>query len=748
MKPKYLKRPHGGEETVEYLMQKGFSRGVAEALSARGVCQANFDDFFGDSMCFHSPFEMANMAEAVETISYVVESGGSILIYGDYDADGLTASSILSLYFTDNGIDNDILIPSRDEGYGLHADKVIAAFERKYYDLVLTVDCGISNAQEVAEIATELGVEVVVTDHHELPEVLPDCICVNPKLGYPFPYLAGAGVAWKLVEALSSRETAAQYACLAAIGTIGDVMPMQDENRSIVKLGLQNFNHKSLMKLAELAHCSKHLTSDDVAMKLAPRINAAGRVGNPQAALDVLLCRDKVDNAKINKLLELNEQRRQALDEILANSDELCNAATVYSERMVFIYNDSWQHGLLGLIANRFKEKYKVPAIVMTLDGDNYIGSARCIDTLDLFEIFTKCKDCLVKYGGHKASVGFSVAKQQLGQLRAALCEVLKNLDDSCFERHMYYDVELGKDCTVSEVHALSERLQPMLSQDKIICRVTDSVKSANAFGKEGAHLSATLSCGLELKGFRYGTYAPLIRNGANVDVLCSVEVDSFSGKLCGMVEDITLANSVCFDDFYKLNLLKNFTVEPVQFVGHEAVVPLLNGNSVAVVFDDYETYLSYCDKYNLDDFCVDIFFDNSVSNKTVVVSPTEDYCYDKYKTVVCFARKGIHRRLPDKTVFVEVESAREDLYQLAMDRDICLAVYAALKRKDKFDSIKGVYDKYLSSKLTLVQFVVAVRVFEELGLIKVVDDFNVEFNTSQKTDLSNSQIFLVFQAK
>ena len=746
MKHKYLKRPNADGVAVEYLMERGFTQGVAEALSARGVCEANFEDFFGDKLTFHSPFDMANMAEAVETISYVAESGGSILIYGDYDADGLTASSILSLYFSDNGIDNDVIVPTRQEGYGLHAEKVLKAFEDKFYDLVLTVDCGISNAEEVAKIVSELGVEVIVTDHHELPEVLPDCICVNPKLGYPFPYLAGAGVAWKLVEALAGREVAAQYSCLAAIGTIGDVMPMQDENRSIVKLGLDNFNHKSLIKLAELAGCSKPLTSSDVAMKICPRINAAGRVGNPQAALDVLLCRDKADSAKLNKLAELNDLRRQTFDEIVADSDKMCNPDTIYRERMVFLYSDSWQHGLLGIVANRYKEQYKVPSVVMTLDGDNYVGSARGIDTVDLFEVFTKCKDCLVKFGGHKASLGFSVDKNRLHELRAALSAVLSELDDSCFEQRLYYDLELGKDCNASDVMRLCEKLQPMLPQDKLICKVSDSVQFASTFGKDNAHLMATLASGLEIKGFRFAQYAPIIRNGANVELLCSLVVDAYTGNVCGMIEDVTLNNSVCFDDLYKLNLLKNFTTESAKFVDEQEAAKLLSSNNVAVVFDDYETYLAYCDRYGFEDFSVDVFFDNSVSNKTVVISPVENYRYDKYGAVVCFARKGLRRKLPDRAVFVEVAGAREDLYQLAIDRDVCLSVFAALKRKDKFDSVKGVYDKYLSGKLSYHQFVVALRVFEELKLITVVDAYNVEFNASEKTDLSNSQIYTTFQ--
>ncbi|MCH5157019.1 MAG: DHH family phosphoesterase [Clostridiales bacterium] len=746
MKNRFVKRPPADVKSVEFLIDKGFSQHIAEALSARGINEDTFDDFSGQ-LTFHSPFEMSNMREAVDTINEVIDCGGSVLIYGDYDADGLTAASILSLYFSDNGVDNDVIIPTRDEGYGLHAENVFRAFENNFYDLLITVDCGISNAAEVQKIVNELGVEVIVTDHHELPEVLPDCICVNPKLGYPFPYLAGAGVAWKLVEALAGREVAAKYSDLACIGTIGDIMPMQDENRSIVKLGLSNRGHKSIQKLAELSNCSTELNVNDISMRIVPKINAAGRVGLPQVALSVLLCRDKADSVQINKLLELNDQRKRILDEITIQSDEMCNAKTIARERMVFLYSDTWQHGLLGIVASRYKEKYKLPAIVMTLDGDEYVGSARGIETLDLFDLFTQCKQHLLRYGGHKASVGFSVAKDCLNDFRQAMASALGALDATLFEKVFYYDIDLGNDCDVTEVMDITQQLQPLLPQDKIICRVTDSVKFANAFGKDDAHLSVTLSRGLEVKGFfKYGVYAPFIRNGANVDLLCSLEVDNYSKKICGIIEDFTLCNSVCFDEFYRLNLLKNFVTDDIRFDDVHDINKVLAMESVIVAFDDYETYLAYCDKYDLTDFYVDVFFDNSVANKTVVVSPLGNYCFDRYSNVVAFSRKGIVRKLPHGTKYFEVTPANSDLYDLELARDVCLKVYQALKRKDKFDSIKGVYDKYLANSLSYAQYVVALRVFEELKLIAIVDNYSVKFDTSVKQDLSNSSIFRTFQ--
>lgn len=744
MKEKYKKREAVERFKLE-LLDKGFSSSIAETLSARGIGADNFDNYFSDKLTFHSPFDMPNMREAVEIISYVVECGGSILVYGDYDADGLTASSILALYFRDNGIDCDVIVPTRDEGYGLHADKVIEAFQEKYYDLVITVDCGISNAEDVSRIIEELGVEIIVTDHHELPDVMPGCICVNPKLGYPFANLAGAGVAWKVVEALAGREVASKYSELAAIGTIGDIMPMLDENRSIVKLGLENRNHKSLQKLVELSRCPSNLTSSDIAMKITPKINAAGRMGQPYAALEVLLCRDKADIAKVNKLMDLNEQRKVVLENIIAESEKMIDDLQVWQERMVFIISNHFPHGLLGIVASRYKEKYNVPSIVMTLDNDNYVGSARCVDGIDLYEVFYQCRDYLIKFGGHKASVGFSVAKEQLENFKAMLIKIFAQYQNEVFEKKIYYDIEISKECKVSDVVKLTDRLQPLLPQDRFVCRAKDIVKFANAFGKDNAHLSITLTSGLEIKGFNKGAYAPFIRNGASVDVLFSLEADSYTNNICGLLEDISLCNSVCFDEFYRLNLLKNFVVAKRNYVNNKNIADCLTQNSVLAIFDDYETFLKYSDEFDFSEFFIDVFFDNSVSRKTVVISPIDGYKFEKYQYVIAFVKKDMCRKLPSHATFFAVEPANESLYELYLDREICSKAFFALKHKGKFESLKSVYDKLLLDKITYPQYLVALRVFEELELIKIIDKYTVELNTDIKSDLQKSSIYNYF---
>ncbi len=744
MKQKYTKRQSNDQQSVEFFTEQGMPRAFAEVLCARGVTEQNSKSFFGES--FHSPFEMKNMQEAVETISYLLEEGGSVLICGDYDADGLTASSILSLFFTDNGVDNDVIIPTRDEGYGLHADLVLKAFEKKFYDLIITVDCGISNREEVAKIVEELDAEIIVTDHHELPEILPDCLCVNPKMGYPFPNLAGAGVAWKLVEALAGREVAANYSELAMIGTVGDLMPMMDENRSLVQMGLAHRNHKSLKKLAELSRCSEQLTVNDVAMRIAPKINAAGRMGEPQTALKLLLARDKADSQTANALLKLNEQRKGLVDTLIADADAKLDEAKIRRERLVFLCGD-WPHGIVGIAAARYKEKYNLPTAVLTKDENGvFVGSARGVDGIDLFEVFSACSDLLTKFGGHKASVGFSVSEENLLLLNNRLTEVLCSLPADCFEKKFYYDADLADMSTVDDCYKFAQTLQPLLPQDKPLFRVCDSVKFASTFGKDNLHLSVVLNGGLELKSFyKFAEYAPFIKNGASVEALISLDYDDYSKHVYGIIEDIHLLNSVCFDRFYKLNFLQNFQAKKEDCIDKAQMEELLSGSSVLAVFDDYETYLKQSETWNLDDFFVDVFFESSPFSKTAVISPNADYPFSKYEKVVYFCNNGALRVLPENAVYFAVQPANKQLYSVGLNREICVAAYAKLKKKGSFESIKSVFDKYLTGVMDYEQYVVALRVFQQLGFIKIVDKFTVDFLPSAKNDLENSPVFKYF---
>ena len=748
MKERYTKRKTTNIDGVNDLLDMGLPQNLAEVMATRGVTAENYSYYFSDNY-FHSPFDMKNMQEAVEVVSYILQDGGSILIYGDYDVDGLTASSMLSLFFADNGVDNDVIIPTREDGYGLHADLVIKAFKQKYYDLVLTVDCGISNRDDVEKIIEELDAEIIVTDHHELPETLPNCLCVNPKMGgYPFKNLAGAGVAWKLIEALAGREVAAKYSAFAMLGTIGDSMDMLDENRSIVKTGLSHLpQHKSVQKLVELSKCAKNLTAAELAMKVTPKINAPGRMGQPYVALQTLLARDRVNTPVIEQLLELNTQRIAASKQLDTDAFAACDWPTISKERVAFVYGDNFNHGMLGPLASHLLEKYGYPAIVMAKKQDgNYAGSSRANDGVDLFGAFCQCQDLLVKYGGHKAAVGFTVAAENLDKLRQRFSQLMQPLDQSVFAKELYYDVDLTDNARIEEMYDFVEKMQPFLPEGNIVFRVRDFVASSKCFGKDNDHFSATLNSGLEIKGFYKGQYKPFLKSGADVEALITLEMDEYSHRVCGIVKDAHLCNSVCFDELYKLNFLQNFTVGDVDYVSMQQAAKLLKEKSVLAIFDDAETYIETSGKLPLDDFEVDFFLDDGIAQKTVVISPLNTFQFDKYSNVVCFCKRGMRRILPQNAVYAQVAPANDQLYEVELDRNVCALTFAALKKKSQYDSVKGVFDKYLMGKMQYEQYVVALRVLQELNFLKIEDKYTVTFLPAEKSDLANSALFRCFQ--
>ncbi|MBR5145319.1 MAG: DHH family phosphoesterase, partial [Clostridia bacterium] len=298
MKSRYKQREFNFDfQDIKVVSERfGFDDQNDFLLKKFGVNSDVATDFFSDGeKGLLDPFLMKNMDIAVEKINFAKENNHKILIFGDYDADGISAAAILKLFFDETGIDSFVYLPKRSEGYGLKIETLMRLYKEEKFDLVVTVDCGITAVDEVEFIKKILRVDVLVTDHHEPGEKLPNCVCINPKLGYPFRDLSGSGVALKLVQALSSYEVAKSFCDLASIGTIADIMPMESENRAIVKIACRNVNNLGLKELliANKIEINK-LDCNSMAIKVCPKINAAGRVDEPMVALDLLLAQSDV----------------------------------------------------------------------------------------------------------------------------------------------------------------------------------------------------------------------------------------------------------------------------------------------------------------------------------------------------------------------------------------------------------------------------------------------------------------------
>ncbi|MDE5729160.1 MAG: DHH family phosphoesterase, partial [Clostridia bacterium] len=351
----------------------GLCEDTVKILYGRGIrAKDDVIKFMHPSMeHFISPYKMSGMREAVELIKRARDEEWSVVVYGDYDADGVCAATILGNSLRDFGIEPYVCVPERKDGYGLSAALIDGIFDEYFPQLFITVDCGISCADEVDYIK-ELGAEVIVTDHHELPERIPDCICINPKFndGYIYDNLCGAGVAFKVGCALNG-ESAYKYLDFAAIATVADSVPLTGENRDIVYEGLKLINSNPKECYSYFLNKNDCANSHTIAFSVAPKINAAGRMGDAKAALSLFNSTDKSEIFTLAaKLSEYNLERQKYCDELYSSAKEMLKADGGGFGNIIMLYNENWNSGFVGIVAARLAEEYSRPAILFVKNGD------------------------------------------------------------------------------------------------------------------------------------------------------------------------------------------------------------------------------------------------------------------------------------------------------------------------------------------------------------------------------------------
>ncbi|MBM7561617.1 single-stranded-DNA-specific exonuclease RecJ [Fusibacter tunisiensis] len=379
----------------------------------------------------HDPMLLIDMDLAKARIEQAVEKRESIWIYGDYDVDGITSIVILSKYFEYIGHQAFHYIPSRqDEGYGI-SEMGIDAIKAQGGQLIITVDCGIT-AVEQAAYAKSQGIDLIITDHHECQEELPDAIAVvNPKRGgYPFQMLAGCGVALKLAQAMlgdAFEKFYTQIIDIAALGTVADIVPLVDENRIITKIGLEHMNHTSnpgvQALLAEANLTDREVTAGHIGFVIAPRINASGRIGNPTIAVDMLLEKDYFKALEIAKSLSVLNAERQAQERAIMEEADyyIRHHIDLENERILLVVGENWHTGIIGIVASKLTEKYERPAIVLNVEDGMAKGSARSVTGISIFEVLSTFKHYFEKFGGHEQAAGLSFKAENISALKAAL---------------------------------------------------------------------------------------------------------------------------------------------------------------------------------------------------------------------------------------------------------------------------------------------------------------------------------------
>ena len=545
-------RWNGGEydqAAAQRLREAGYPALLAAVLAARGVSAPEETAPFleREERLTWSPLLMRDMDRAVERIGRALADGERIAVFGDYDVDGITATVLVVDYLRSRGADCLKYIPRRiEDGYGLGRE-ALKSLRDQGVTLVITVDCGVTGVEE-ARYAREIGMDLVITDHHECKEVLPDAVAVvDPRredCPYPFKHLAGVGVALKLVLALGQgREEAlfARYCTLAAIGTVADVMRMSGENRAIVQRGLRAIASTDFLGLRALLRetglWGKEVTSTQIGFILAPRINAAGRMGAAELAADLLLTGDEAQAERLaRELCELNRERQAVEQEIYAQAVEQIETLPASDRRALVLSSEVWHQGVVGIVASRLSEKYSCPSFMIHLQNGMGKGSCRSYGGFNLFSALESCADLLTDFGGHALAAGFNIREEDIPAFRRRMNRCVSEfLGDRQPVSSLDIDVTVRRPevMTLEEVRELG-RLEPYGAGNNrpVFALMGAKVESLQSVG-QNRHLKLRLSkgsCSFDAIFFSASAESYGVSVGSRVDAAFHLQINEFRG--------------------------------------------------------------------------------------------------------------------------------------------------------------------------------------------------------------------------
>ncbi len=547
------------------LEKAGYPALLAAVLAAHGIedVPAAAEFLRIEESLSLSPFLMKDMDRAASRIDRALRAGEHMAVFGDYDVDGITATAILVDYLRRRGGQVSHYIPRRiEDGYGLSADAMRTLHERGV-SLVITVDCGITGVEEV-DFAATLGMDVVVTDHHECKDELPRAAAVvdphRPDCPYPFKHLAGCGVALKLVLALGGEEQAEElltrYCPLAAVGTVADVMRMAGENRTIVARGLAHITDNDFIGLQALLRETgldqKEITSVQIGYVLAPRINAAGRMGEADRAAELMLCKDPATaRALARELCELNRQRQAVEQEIYAQAIEMIETLPADERHALVLADHQWHQGVVGIVASRLSEKYACPSFMIHISGHTGKGSCRSWGGFNLFAALEECSDLLLGFGGHELAAGFTIEEDKIPAFRRRMNQcVLRFMGGRPAASALDVDVVLRRPelVTLWEVEQL-RRLEPYGNGNErplfsLLGVTLDRIQGVG----QNRHLKLRLSKGTaQMEGIFFSVTPQQCpcQAGERVDVAFYLQVNEFRGSRTVQLQVVDLRPSL-----------------------------------------------------------------------------------------------------------------------------------------------------------------------------------------------------------
>ena len=524
-------------------------RSICELLARRGFTPSpDVARFLRPTLRdLHQPTDLPDLSAGVARIELAIRSGESILVHGDYDVDGMSGAALLTRAFRDLGADVQPFVPHRArDGYDLGRTGLELA-SRRGVSLVVTADCG-TTALETIELAGRRGIDVVVTDHHRPGETLPGaCAVINPgrvDSRYPFPHLSGVGVAFKLVQELLTRQRVDagrinQHIDLVALGTIADQVPLVGENRILARVGLKVLDRsrkpglRALMREANVGRWAA-ARSTDVAYRIAPRLNSAGRIGEPMDGVRLLTTNDVSEGQRLASQVGAQNAERRELDRELLEVVRLEVRRTFEPnrDRAIVVWGEGWHPGVLGIVASRLVDELHRPVALISLDGDSGRGSARSVAGFHLFEALKACAGSLERFGGHAMAAGFDARRDRLPELRRRLLEVARlEIADTGMDPRLEVDLEIALSEVDSSFARAFGHLEPFGAQNpapRIVARRV-KLRDVEPVGADASHLRFHMAQGtasLEAIAFGFGDRRAELADGSPRDVVFELHID------------------------------------------------------------------------------------------------------------------------------------------------------------------------------------------------------------------------------
>lgn len=775
------------EEVIEFYSHKyNISPIVIELILSRGIAEKDIDNFLVPSLDnLYDPFLLKDMKEFVARIEKAIQNKEKVLVYGDYDVDGVSASAILIKYFASRAFYVDYYLPNRYvDGYGLTCE-VIDKLKLQYNpSLIITVDCGISCYKEV-DYARTKGIEIIISDHHDIPEVIPNTLVLDPKLPgqkYPFNQLCGTGVALKIVQALGGREAIIDYLSICAIATIADIVPLVDENRVIVSCGLKLIDKtlpiglKALMKANKLSF--DQVLASDIAFKLSPKINAAGRMGDASVALKLYLEENRQIIADtIETLNNMNIERQALCNKIYDEAKERLSKINIANYFSIVLSSKEWDSGVLGIVAAKIAGEFNRPTVLLSEVGDEMKGSARSVNDINIFETISNIKEVVEAFGGHKMAAGLTIKAKNYKNFILSLNNALReNYTMFDLVPKDDYDYMLKPSEVTSELVRDLNMLEPygVGNEKPVFCMEFDKVY-AQSMANYINHLNIS-SDGFNIVAFNSYKYLHMLKTTSSQRIYLELQSNNYKGKTYtkGIARKIKTGTILHQKEEYLFGqYLKQlyFAGEVADFkeYNNEGLNNLLN-NAKNVPFGNlfiantYQTYIDFvhrAESLGLD--LVNDFLMISQNNglNTILLAPLSSKGFSSFNNVIFLDAlldksylSKISRETKAKLYIPKDKKVPVGLfYNLSDDREVFAMYFKQLstlasKRLsylDEFDLYRQFKIHFPDKKLNYKQFVFCLYTFRELGIFELVEEENTMYIQENKkviSQLNNSKFY------